>query len=166
MSSFTSITNIFPTPCSTGDRGAPCRRRQVLILAPFRSSASAIVRRLWALAQAETRTDSVQHRERFLDDFGGGSDGDEGNKDVAAGGGGPRASHEPASAGTHAVSWRQLPSPGTFVHSRFSCLNSLKCTKAGHAHVYTSMTCFWPGALVTSPGAGSSDYEVRSIAAL
>lgn len=42
---------------------------QVLILAPFRNAAAAIVRRLWALAQAETRSDSVQHKDRFLDEF-------------------------------------------------------------------------------------------------
>ncbi len=71
---------------SNCDRGAQWRR-QVLILAPFRSSAAAVVRRLWALAQAETRTDSVQHRERFLDDFGGGSDGDEGGEDEPSGAG-------------------------------------------------------------------------------
>ncbi len=61
--------------------------RQVLILAPFRSRAAAVVRRLWALAQAETRVDSVQHRDRFLDDFGGDSGDESDGEDGAAGAG-------------------------------------------------------------------------------
>lgn len=43
---------------------------QVLILLPFRNAALAVVQRLAALAQAETRSDSVQHKERFLREFG------------------------------------------------------------------------------------------------
>ena len=43
---------------------------QVLILLPFRNAALGVVLRLAALAQAETRTDSVQHKERFLREFG------------------------------------------------------------------------------------------------
>ena len=43
---------------------------QVLILLPFRNAALGVVLRLAALAQAETRTDSVQHKERFVREFG------------------------------------------------------------------------------------------------
>jgi hypothetical protein len=43
---------------------------QVLILLPFRNAALGVVLRLAALAQAETRTDSVQHKDRFLREFG------------------------------------------------------------------------------------------------
>lgn len=42
----------------------------MLFLLPFRNAALAVVQRLAALAQAETRTDSVQHKERFLREYG------------------------------------------------------------------------------------------------
>lgn len=45
-------------------------RAQVLILLPFRNAALRVVLRLAALAQAETRTDSVQHKDRFVCEFG------------------------------------------------------------------------------------------------
>ena len=59
---------------------------QVLLLLPLRSTALRWVSRLPRLAQAETRADSIQHKQRFLDEFGnpGGSvDMDE--KGAAAG---------------------------------------------------------------------------------
>jgi hypothetical protein len=43
---------------------------QVLILLPFRNAALGVVLRLAALAQAETRTDSLQHKDRFVREFG------------------------------------------------------------------------------------------------
>ena len=56
---------------ATGADGDHLPATQVLILAPFRNRAAAIVQRLWQLVQAETRSDSVQHKDRFLDEFGG-----------------------------------------------------------------------------------------------
>lgn len=56
-------------------------RAKALILAPTRARAHAIVRRLWSLAQAETRSDCIQHKERFLDEFG--ADDDDDDDDVA-----------------------------------------------------------------------------------
>ena len=43
---------------------------QVLILLPLRSMALRVVLRLVQLSQRETRTDSVQNKQRFLEDFG------------------------------------------------------------------------------------------------
>lgn len=43
---------------------------QVLLLLPMRNMAYRLVNRLLALAQKETRTDSVQGKSRFLEDFG------------------------------------------------------------------------------------------------
>ena len=43
---------------------------QVLILLPLRSAALRCVTRLCQLAQRETRADSIQHKPRFLEEFG------------------------------------------------------------------------------------------------
>lgn len=45
-------------------------RPKVLILLPFRNLAYTLVNRLIALAITQTRTDTVQNKERFLSDFG------------------------------------------------------------------------------------------------
>lgn len=63
-----------PADLYWSDSHCSCLIVQVLILAPFRSRALAIVRRLWSLAQAETRSDSIQHKDRFLDEFGANDD--------------------------------------------------------------------------------------------
>lgn len=44
--------------------------RQVLILLPLRSMALRVVSRLLELAQKENRADSIQNKQRFLEDFG------------------------------------------------------------------------------------------------
>lgn len=59
---------------------------QVLILLPLRSTALRVVSRLLELAQKETRTDSIQNKQRFLEDFGADEDEPGGNR-VAPGGG-------------------------------------------------------------------------------
>ena len=49
---------------------------QVLILLPLRSAALRWVTRLCQLAQRETRADSVQHKQRFLEEFGADDEGE------------------------------------------------------------------------------------------
>lgn len=48
----------------------PPPRRQVLLLLPQRNLALRVVSRLLALAVRETRTDTIQHKQRFLEEFG------------------------------------------------------------------------------------------------
>lgn len=45
--------------------------RQVLVLLPQRNLALRLVTRLLALAVKETRTDTIQNKQRFLEEFGG-----------------------------------------------------------------------------------------------
>lgn len=47
---------------------------QVLLLLPFRSSAYHAVLRLLRLAIKETRRDSIQNKERFMEEFGPGGE--------------------------------------------------------------------------------------------
>ena len=51
--------------------------RQVLILLPLRSTALRVVSRLLDLAQKENRADSIQNKQRFLEDFGAAGTDDE-----------------------------------------------------------------------------------------
>lgn len=59
-------------------------RPKVLFLTPMRNSAYHLVMRLLALALRETRTDSIQRKERFQDEFGPDDDDDEQKDDNAA----------------------------------------------------------------------------------
>jgi hypothetical protein len=43
---------------------------QVLLLLPQRNLALRVVRRLLELAVKETRSDTIKHKQRFLDEFG------------------------------------------------------------------------------------------------
>ena len=52
-------------------------RAKVLLLLPMRNMAFKVVRRLVALAQKETRVDSVQGKEKFVEQFAGEDDGQE-----------------------------------------------------------------------------------------
>jgi hypothetical protein len=70
---------------------------QVLILLPLRSTALRVVSRLLELAQKETRTDSIQNKQRFLEEFGD-ADSEE------ADGAGAAAAAGAAKSGTGAVS--------------------------------------------------------------
>lgn len=47
-------------------------RTKALLLLPMRNVAASVVLRLAALAQRETRADSIQHKQRFLDEYGAG----------------------------------------------------------------------------------------------
>ena len=58
---------------------------QVLILLPLRSAALRWVTRLCQLAQRETRADSIQHKQRFLEEYGA-DDEDEEQLDEKANG--------------------------------------------------------------------------------
>ena len=49
-------------------------RPKVLFLLPMRNTAFKLVSRLLALALRETRTDSIQNKQRFLEEFGAGDD--------------------------------------------------------------------------------------------
>ncbi|GBF92110.1 hypothetical protein Rsub_04457 [Raphidocelis subcapitata] len=75
-------------------------RAKVLLLLPQRNLAFRAVRRLVALAQKEARADSVQGKEKFVEQFGG--DEEEG----AGGGGGGGAG---GSGGGGGDSWRRKP---------------------------------------------------------
>lgn len=46
----------------------------MLLLLPQRNLAARVVGRLLQLAVKETRTDTIQNKARFLDEFGGGDD--------------------------------------------------------------------------------------------
>ncbi len=52
-------------------------RTKALLLLPMRNAAAATVLRLCSLAQRETRADSIQNKQRFLDEYGGDDDEEE-----------------------------------------------------------------------------------------
>ena len=50
----------------------------MLLLLPQRNIALAVVSRLLELAVKETRSDTIRHKQRFLDEFGDGGEGEVG----------------------------------------------------------------------------------------
>jgi U3 small nucleolar RNA-associated protein 25 len=64
--------------------------RQVLILLPLRSVALRVVSRLLELAQKENRADSIQNKQRFLEDFGTAETDDEDDQDGGTDNGGAK----------------------------------------------------------------------------
>ncbi len=82
--------------------------RQVLILLPLRSTALRVVSRLLDLAQKENRADSIQNKQRFLEDFGAAGTDDEdeeggGTEKVGAKSGGGRGGLAGGTPAEHAA---------------------------------------------------------------
>lgn len=65
-------TTILPSPMhGPPPPPPPTPSLQVLVLLPQRNLALRLVTRLLALAVKETRTDTIQNKQRFLEEFGG-----------------------------------------------------------------------------------------------
>ena len=125
---------------------------QVLLLLPLRSTALRWVSRLLRLAQAETRADSIQHKQRFLDEFGepdsgeriedGGAAHDAGVDGVSRKGGKP-AEHEALFSGNGDDHFRlgiRITRCGRRVSLPCPCCGHRTATCL-HAHVRRLLSC-------------------------